>query len=240
MKNKKQLLFGVCICLAALVWVFAGTEKGQTLLGRNYSFKEATTTYSVSVSVPQTKNKALNTAVATYVNSAVGDFTTLYAPSMFSPEDFEALGFADGRHYEFVIKGESWSYKNLSGVTLEFYTFTGGAHGGTQYITFLFDDAGIQLTLPQLFLGNTAFLERIAKAVQPDLKKQLEENQMYVEDFFTDGTRPDEGNFRTFTVGSDGITFIFQQYQVAPYVAGAPRVTVPFSVLQDILNPTYF
>ena len=44
---------------------------------------------------------------------------------------------------------------------------------------------------------------------------------------FADGALPKPENYQTFVVGADSVTFIFQEYQVAPYAAGPQEVSLP-------------
>ena len=49
---------------------------------------------------------------------------------------------------------------------------------------------------------------------------------------FTKDIRPN-GNFR---VSETGITYIYNQYEIGPYVLGAVEVTIPWSELKDLLR----
>ena len=43
-------------------------------------------------------------------------------------------------------------------------------------------------------------------------------------------------NFQNFTLGDDGITFLFGNYEVAPYVFGAQSATVPYEKLVALMH----
>ena len=45
---------------------------------------------------------------------------------------------------------------------------------------------------------------------------------------------PEEGPYLT----ADGITFIYQEYEIAPYAAGKPMFTIPYNVIEPYLNHT--
>ncbi|MEK7606519.1 MAG: DUF3298 domain-containing protein [Patescibacteria group bacterium] len=229
------LLIGALLVVAgAIFYVRGGT------FSPSYGAHEEKSTYVIDVSVPRTTNNALNEAVTAYVNARAKEFAEMYAPEMFSEADLENLGFNDGRQYELSITGEAWDYNNLSGISVLVYTYTGGAHGSTVYVPFMNDDVGTPVSLRDLFVPNAPYLERIAGDIQPTLREELEEGDMYVEEFFIEGTKPSEGNFFVDQIDDGGITFVFQEYQVAPYAAGTPRTTVSLTSLTDILNPTYF
>lgn len=238
MTTKKLIL--ILVILIAIVGLILVVKKGTPAISKDVRIEEATTTYSIDVDIARTGNTALDASVEAYARAQAREFGEMYAPTMFTEEEMTLLGFADGRTYELVVKGNPWNFKTLSGMTVEVYTFTGGAHGSTIYVPFIVNENGIPVTLADLFSSNTAYLDRLSEAVQPLLKEQLEENQMYDEMFFEAGTTASEGNFFVDEISTKGITFIFQQYQVAAYVAGTPRVTVSLETLADILNPAYF
>jgi hypothetical protein len=51
------------------------------------------------------------------------------------------------------------------------------------------------------------------------------------------GIAPGPDTFRLFNLTPDGLLLTFQEYQVAPYVAGLTQVLVPWPTLQPHLNP---
>lgn len=231
MRKRTILIISGAVVLLALFLVFSGG---------GYATESSTDTYEISIDIPRTSNEVLNESVERYVDAMAVEFDVMYGPESFSSEEYDMLGFADGRRYQLSIVGEEWSYGQLSGIVLERYTFTGGAHGATDYIQFLYDDAGLPITLAALFAPGSNYLERITENVRPQIENVLTTQDMYVEEMFETGTAPSEGNYMVYTIGRDGFTFMFQQYQVAPYAAGTLRATVPFEAFGDILNPTYF
>lgn len=237
MKYAQQIVTAVLIvaALGLLAFLLAGSRS----LG-SFDIMRESDTYSIALSLPKTKNESLNASLADYGTAITNEFAEMYAPSMFTPEEYEMLGFGEGRKYALQVTGTRWSFDGITGVLLERYTYTGGAHGATDYIHFAEDAAGTPVALSALFIPESAYLTRISDYVRPVLKEQLTNDAAYVEDMFVTGTSPDEGNYMVFMLGKNGITFVFQQYQVGPYSIGAPRVEVPYTVLRDILNPSYF
>lgn len=230
----KQIIFsaGIVVLLVALIF-FASR-------GTSVTIQEEQDTYAVSIKLPETGNEALDTSLQKYGEFLKAEFAEMYGPEQFTPEEYELLGFSDGRQYELTVRGEAWSYGALSGVLLERYSYTGGAHGATDFIQFAYDDDGTPVDLDALFVSGSHYLERISEYVRPVLREKLESENAYLENMFEIGTKSDPGNYMVYTIGDGGITFVFQEYQVAPYAAGSQRVTVPFDAVADILNPSYF
>ena len=120
---------------------------------------------------------------------------------------------------------------DLVSLELDMSTYVNGAaHPNPYTITINYDlSGGKPLALADLFEPGSAYLEKLSSLA----KTSLEEREML---YFEDGVQPNEENFRTWVISEDGLTLIFDVYQVAPYVAGPQRVTIPFDELGDILN----
>ncbi len=244
------ILFGVIAVLAligALVWwQTKGTDEAPESPGVDipeplpFSFEETTTTYHVSAELPKTDNQHLNNSVRRHADARIQEFESAYAPESIAPEEKQIFDAVPGLHYELTLTGTPWAYGTLSGMIVEEYTFTGGAHGGTSLSLFLYDAEGNDLRLRDLFENRGEYLTRVSEVVRPILKEELESGEIYVPDMFMTGTSPDEGNYMVFSVATTGITFYFQQYQVAPYVAGMPQVSVPLQMFENILSQKYF
>ncbi len=242
----KNIFFAVV--LGAVAWFLYGQFAGPDKLvppaeeaSLPFIYEATTTTYHVAVDLPTATNAVLDKSLRAHADARVAEFDQIYGPSAFSADDLAMLGFTDrGMQYEQFISGEAWSSGTLDGMIVQEYDFTGGAHGGVSLTPFMYDDAGNSLRLADLFIDGAPYLERIAQAVVPRLKADLETNQIFNQEMFDDGTKAEEGNYMLFSLDGSSMTFYFNQYQVAPYVAGIREVTVPLSEFSDILSPNYF
>ncbi len=113
------------------------------------------------------------------------------------------------------------------------YTFTGGAHGNTVRIADTFDlRSGQELPLAALYPGGqvntTAILAQIRAQIAqtPDIYYDLSENA--VEETF----HPSQ-----FYLTPQGVTFFFQQYDIAPYATGIPTFSFPYEEIGAV-RPT--
>ncbi len=114
------------------------------------------------------------------------------------------------------------------------YSFTGGAHGGTAIIPFLWDiDNARALSLEDFFTADTNYLEQLSAATRTELKTQHPDWDAAQID---DGTAAKADNFSTISLSQDALAITFAQYQVGPYVVGTPVVTIPLKRLEKILN----
>lgn len=128
----------------------------------------------------------------------------------------------------------------LLSFVLNDYTFMGGAHGGGSYTGVNFDVAtGKQITLDDL--GDSEAIRQTSKQYILDTIANSSEQargnlysddiidyKQVIEELFSNGNQPE------FYLDTVGITFIFQQYDIAPYAAGTISVTVPYSQYEGI------
>ncbi len=133
------------------------------------------------------------------------------------------------------------TYTRVKGVTADNYIFllamyTGGAHGLQATKTFTFTPDGTPVTVAMLFTNGVEGLNTIAPLVQKELMTRGFEDS----DWIKDGAAPLEQNYKNFVVDDNGLTVMFDPYQVAPYSAGLQKVTIPLSAFKKIANPEVF
>jgi hypothetical protein len=124
--------------------------------------------------------------------------------------------------------GDLWSFK----FDFSFYADT-AAHPGLNSITVNYDLAqGRELTLSDLFLPNSNYLEMISNYCIAELSKQ-----MYSDSLFLEGAKPTPENYRNWNITPDGLMITFREYQVAPYASGPQTAIVPYRELQTVIYP---
>lgn len=157
-----------------------------------------------------------------------------------SQADFKAQSpqETEGMEYEFLwnITAPIASDTCVTYVS-EFYCYTGGAHGSTQVLQSTFDAQGTPLTLETMFTQDaTEPLRRLVTANlasqyfnEDDIQAMAQDLLVPVDSLPLPSTPP--------AFFPDGIRFIYQQYEIAPYSAGIPTCTIPYSVLRSFLTP---
>lgn len=124
--------------------------------------------------------------------------------------------------------GDLWSFK----FDFSFYS-DGAAHPGLNSITLNYDlGRGKELTLANLFLPNSNYLEVISNYCVAELSMQP-----FFDSSFSNGAGPTLENYRNWNITSNGLVITFAEYQVAPYAAGPQKVVVPYTELQTLINP---
>lgn len=124
--------------------------------------------------------------------------------------------------------------------TAEWY-MRGAAHPYHTTYTYIFDKKLNKLvTIQDLFMPYSKYFQFLSSYAYDDLIKQSEEGDagfIYDKDMLKSGTEATLENFRLAVPTKDGLVIHFDEYQVAPYVAGPQQVIVPYVKLQEFINP---
>ena len=105
----------------------------------------------------------------------------------------------------------------------------GAIHPLPSTLTVTFDLAsGQPLTLADLFVPGSAYLERLAELAQA----QLTERGSLL---FAEGLAPTAENFQNWVLTPHGLTLIFHSSQVTVQEFGPQRVTIPYDQLTPLL-----
>ena len=188
-------------------------------------------------------DKELKAAIEEYFDGIVKNFNT-GIDDMNEQAKQQNEEFGDPEYTVKYSESISIDLKRRDNKVLSFilndYTFMGGAHGGGSYTGVNFDVAtGKQITLDDL--GDAEAIRQTSKQYILDTianSSETARGNLYsddiidykevIEELFSNGNQPD------FYLDTVGITFVFQQYDIAPYAAGMISVTVPYSQYADI------
>jgi hypothetical protein len=115
-------------------------------------------------------------------------------------------------------------------LTFEIWTYTGGAHGNLDVLTLNYSLlTGQRLGLVDLFEDPEAALRIMSDWAYKELSQRL--GGMRQEQTLRTGLTPVPENFASLTLVPQGVRINFQPYQVAPWAAGAQKVTIPLEEL---------
>jgi hypothetical protein len=93
-------------------------------------------------------------------------------------------------------------------------------------------ETGQVVMLDELFLPGAAYLPAISEYCSGEL-----DSRNIGFDPRAGGSEPLEENYMNWNITADSLLITFDEYQVAAYAAGPQEVSVPYSVLKDIINP---
>ena len=122
----------------------------------------------------------------------------------------------------------------LLSVVYDFTTeWDGAATVQQETSTLLLDlSTGSEIAVADLFVAGSAWLDGLATAARADLAAQFGADTLFAE-----GLAAEASNFLHMAVVATGVVLRFDQYQVAPGVAGTPWVDLPWSAVAGLVDP---
>ncbi len=217
------------ILLALMLSSIVASQPSMRTISEEYPDR-----FSIEAEYPRFYDKD---PVSDAANKTIGDWASKLQTDFTSKalSQVRQLG-VPSEQYESKIESEITYHapKRLISVTCDTYEYLGGAHGISAYRVFNFGDVrgkAKQLTLADLFKKGSDYKKQVSKLVLAKLKEDEE------------ATLVQSGNVKTLTdaqlnrfqVHSDGLTFLFDHYEVAPYSNG--RFLVKLST--EELGPTF-
>lgn len=144
---------------------------------------------------------------------------------------------------EHTIEGFSLlSDKHIFSYGIDRYIYMGGAHGLNTRNYYNFDlKTGKIITEKDLFIDNyqTILAELIKKRIiEQSQEDKTNETEAIISledtDYWTDSIKAN-GNFY---ITDEGINYIFNPYEIAPYYMGISEVSLPYNRIINLLKPT--
>lgn len=135
--------------------------------------------------------------------------------------------------WEDILNGEFTSkYKGWRNYLISYYWYRGGAHGSTTCVQIVFDaKTGEVVTEADLFTDY--YEEKVGALIQEQIRADISrDNPDAMEIFDVDEAAPN-GNF---SVGPDGVQWIFQPDDLLPYAFGPLAVTVSWDKLRPYMR----
>lgn len=138
-------------------------------------------------------------------------------------------------YYEMSSDDIVYNGNDLLSYIINFENYTGGAHGAHSFTNRVINmKTGKFVTEEEIFIENyqddlaRILIDRIAKENNVENAKDLENIGFFsVEEIFPNGN---------FLVDEKGITYTFNEYEIAAYVVGATQVFIPFEDIQYLLK----
>lgn len=117
---------------------------------------------------------------------------------------------------------------NIISLYNDYYEYLGGAHGSTTRTGYTIDRINEKIiNLKDLFLEGFDYKEIINKDIREEIRKDPDKYFYSPENF--KGILDNQG----FYISGNNIVVFFNQYQIAPYVAGIPEFKIPVEEFGD-------
>jgi len=189
---------------------------------------ESGSDYTIKAVYPVAIDSVITGDFKSFVDSSIAQFQSDIAGS--------SAEVADTGKFSLNITYTEQKNSNADNYIFSSDEYSGGAHDLVSTQTFSFSPTGQEVTLDSLFTNGAAGLNTIAPYVAAQLATTPDADSAMI----AAGTAPTETNYQNFTVQSDGVTFIFDPYEVGPYSDGQQTVQVPVSVFKSIANTSIF
>jgi hypothetical protein len=189
--------------------------------------------YTIAAQIPalQGLSDSRVTTLNARLNQIVQDQIDKFKKDVLSSAPNPPLAAGSSFDLQYSVVGQRadfWSIK----FEILFYA-DGAAHPAHYSVTLNYDLAnGKEITLDELFLSSSNYL----KVISDTCKVLLSTRDIGFENF-SQGADPLPENYQRWNISNEGLVITFDEYQVAAYAAGPQIVTIPFSVLQSIINP---
>lgn len=208
--------------------------KGETKEYGNYLTTQVFTVKKgnndVKIEYPVSGNSALVNSIRKYIKNAVNrNFTgSLETPNALITSLVKKYS---GRSEDYIAVEIGVIYSNPNIVTFSNngYEYAGGAHGmswfdGATFLTANGEELNINMMpsfsklRPYILEGMAKYYKRSVSDLR-DILYNVDELKEYPQTVYID---------------KDGLTFIYQPYEIAPYMAGAPTSVIPLT--SEIIN----
>ncbi len=211
----------------------APVSQGLVLSSTTISETSASPVYTLSALVPvltgsnDPRVMEFNQEVAVLVQQAVMVFKQSMAGTLNPP-------IANGSYFNLKYTLISpWGDLLSLKFDIDFY-YDGAAHPGQSSQAFTFDlGSGHMVNLDQLFQPGMSYLQVLSDYCKTELA-----GRNIAFDSSITGADPLPDNYRDWNVSTDGLVITFDAYQVAAYAAGPQIITIPYTKLAGILDPS--
>jgi hypothetical protein len=182
--------------------------------------EEETDNYRISVTIPGVAPTPAAREIGALIHGEIQDFKVMMETSVHETSLPWVLDISYSLH-EFNI----W----ITFVIQE-SLYTGGVHSTDTVRSFTYnietgDSVAIDDLVSQDQLASISEIAKSALSVQLGVQRDSS--------FIDSGTVALYGNFDTFFFTPEGIVFVFQMYQVAPYSQGVPEILLPYDLLEE-------
>ena len=205
----------------------------------NYAESEDSVAYYINKEIVKAAFEYENLSPETAVDSFVAHYTRSYTHDLlpYYGEDKEA-GKEGMGWYNYFYDLKTDAQKGKEGIfnyTIEMNSYEGGAHGNqvSTYLNF-YTESGKLVTLDDLFVPGyeTSLNEILLKALMQQAEVTTMEALQEKGYLMWTSMYPS----KNFLLKSDGIDFLYNAYEIAPYVVGVTVLKIPYEALTDVLK----
>jgi len=146
------------------------------------------------------------------------------------------------------VGGASFNWENMISMSVVYntgymlcieylkYAYSGGSHGMTNLsYDIIYLDNGELLTFADVFKGDEEAKEKLTQVLTKQLRKDYsipDEVLLSEAGFFVEKVEPN----RNIYVNGNGVGFLYNSYEIAPYSQGSTNIFLEFSQIKDLVK----
>ncbi len=140
---------------------------------------------------------------------------------------------------KFVANVDFYTKKNsdnMLSILLNYYKYSGGAHGYYEYKSYSIDmRSGEFLELKNLFKSNSDYKKVIDSEIRRQIESKAKSDPQYEGIYQFEGIKDNQ----KFYIQDDNLIIYFDLYEIAPYAAGIPEFPININIINHILKDEY-
>lgn len=170
---------------------------------------------------------AFNNEIQAHLQPQIDDFKKAVAET---PQDPNFTASSLDVKYNLLFQNDT-----IVSIKFDFLAYISGAAHPYLIITTVNYDLtqSRQLTLNELFLPNSNYLDVISNYCIAELQKQ----PVGFDPVFSAGAESKPENYEDWNISAEGLVVTFDQYQVAPGASGPQTIPIPYRELQAVIDP---
>lgn len=243
MDTKRKIRIIIYLAFIILLLIFAyfifwhKEQEAKSLAIETQKIFDQTNPFKINIEYPSISGyDNFNSLAKSIVDKEISDFKTNSLENDRGVKENDPETYSKyPREYDLIISYQTGKTDSqTASIVFNVSKFEGGAHGAEYQIPLNYDlKNGKEIFLPDIFAGQSDYLQKISDYCIADLTKQItqalgSENTEYIDyNWIKTGAGPDAENFKIFLIDNGSITFYFPQYQVAPYALGGFKVIMP-------------
>lgn len=179
------------------------------------------------------KNKEAEELINNKISKRINDFEEYITKLSIRDNEYNIKVGLEPKPYVINVNNNvTYNKNNILSITLNLYSYTGGAHGSSVDESFNFDINTGNRGVIEDFLGNNRNYNKI---ILDNVKATINKNpELYFKEA-VDKLNLIPYNQKFFLTDKDLVIY-FDEYEIAPYVAGIPKFYIPLSKFPKGLN----
>ena len=188
----------------------------------------------INIPIVMTKNKNIEKNINDKIRNDIMEF---YNSSKNEAKEYNK-NFPENTN-KFVANVDFYTKKNsdnMLSILLNYYKYSGGAHGYYEYKSYNIDmRSGKFLELEDLFKSNSDYKKVINNEIRRQIEYKAKSDSQY-EGIYQFGRIKDN---QKFYIQDNNLIIYFDLYEIAPYAVGIPEFQVNINIINHILKEEY-